>query len=297
MNNSKVDHVTSTMNDNFTITKIIFHINYKSDILKLLLTMAGLVIANACFAETGLKQIHVKNEKFTISEGKGWSICENMRAYLNKTDQQPRCSLAIDNMPGIHEPKWQNMNIEENLPLIHQMELLLGKTYIYYDKKLNNVKGGFMPSKNFEQWQIHFNTRIKKQQETPQLRKTRLKLSEDGKLETIIQYNQNINGCKSELERNKRIQHPFSYSHTFVYDNNSNSVVAGKYWDIISSGKLLTYNNKTYLIDLFFGSNNQDVAGHISAKRLEHTDDPSVIPPYLTTLVCSIRFDYPFQRD
>lgn len=238
--------------------------------------------------------------RYTMASGKGWNVCETYLKFLNAlpaSEETLRCDLKLKQVSGMRELDWQEMDIAKNLPIVHQIELILGIGYIEPN-----------PEKDFERWKVQRNARIKANGEQPRLRRGRFALAADGPVETVLSYNVDINRCEKEVKIAKTGA-PAGPGHReptfFVFDEAKQRVMGSGYWTSMTNGVLTLFQGKPYYIELGFGDYGPGgaVRGAVIIKRLEPVPFSEVreltlpdMPWYGSHELCDIRFDYPFPR-
>jgi uncharacterized protein len=67
----------------------------------------------------------LQQPKFKITHGKGWAVCEAHASTLNEKHQNselPLCDLYLHEVPGMQPVAWEEISIQDNLPLLFQIE-------------------------------------------------------------------------------------------------------------------------------------------------------------------------------
>ena len=67
--------------------------------------------------------------RYSLKSGSGWAVCEAYVKFLNAmpaNEGPPLCDMKFKRVPGMREPDWEELNIAAHLPVVHQIELLLG---------------------------------------------------------------------------------------------------------------------------------------------------------------------------
>jgi len=129
--------------------------------------------------------------RFTVVQGKGWSVCESYAHFLNRQaaiEPLPACHLKLS--PEFKEPQWEELNISENLQTIYSMEYPPSIVSTNPDK----------PPPPLERWRVDFEQQLKEGR-SPRLRRTRLVLVEGGPAETILAYEADRNECDKTVRR------------------------------------------------------------------------------------------------
>lgn len=277
------------------------------------LLLAGLIHPSAVrAAEQGSARSSVK-PRYTMPSGRGWSVCESYLRTLNATPAEegpPLCDLKLDRVPGIQKPEWEVLEVHQHLPIVHQIELILGKGSIEPE-----------PDKDFDRWKQQFDLRKSAQSQRPALRRTRMPLTASGKrnlfdaetgkwtsfaggqIETLLAYDFDAGKCEKEVGKaRKGLPHDgvLGVPKFFVFDEPRQRVMGtSRRWNIRMQGEPFLYAKKPYFVRLFIGGDNLDQAGHIYIKRIEplppnlarrSADDP----PYIDREICRIRFADPF---
>lgn len=136
--------------------------------------------ALAASQQVDAEQATASSPRYRIVEGKGYTVCEAFLKNLNALppDDPPMvCELKIHpTHPEFSRPRWEELDVQGNLPLIYEAESLLWiKTPI-----------GTKP-KPFDAWQMQYQERIKVGPAKARLRRTVLDLNGSGP-ETLVWY-------------------------------------------------------------------------------------------------------------
>lgn len=144
-----------------------------------------------------LQQSNTKNrskQRFTVSQGKGWTVCESYARYLNSLPDStplPLCHIPrYPDFPDLKEPDWEVMDIQSNLELVYKLEKLTSPSY--HDR----------PVDTFDHWKTVFDQQIKEGVASPRLRSTHLALLDKGPVETIMAYEPDQEKCDREMTKN-----------------------------------------------------------------------------------------------
>lgn len=238
--------------------------------------------------------------RYTMPSGRGWSVCEAYLKFLNAlpiTEETLTCDLKVQQVPGMRYPVWHELDVSQNLDVIHQIEVLLGVGHIEPE-----------PDKDFERWKRQREARMKANGEQPRLQKAHLALAANGAVETVLSYNYDIKMCEKELRAaraGKPYAHQLGEPNFFVYDEAKRKVLGSGYWVVLARGELVLFQGKPYYIELGFGSYDGagTTSGGVRIKRLEPVTFSEVRelsipnnPLYESHELCRIRFDYPFPR-
>lgn len=129
---------------------------------------------------------------FRVVVGQGYSVCEAYARNLNTLassaamELPPSCTLPIH--PGFtafQKPHWEDLDINDNLPLIHAAELLLKDWLVPRHH----------PSPVFAEWVVKYQRQVESGEFQPQLRRARLALNQKG-VETLIWYRPDVRECE-----------------------------------------------------------------------------------------------------
>lgn len=144
-----------------------------------ILALALLLAALPAFAG-GTQGSKTAKPRYTMPSGRGWGVCEAYLKFLNGTpadEEPPMCDLKLGRVPGMKEPDWEVLDIEQHLEYVHQMELIIGKFEIEPE-----------PEKDFALWQVQRKERINKRDQKPRLRRAKVALVQGGPVETVLAY-------------------------------------------------------------------------------------------------------------
>jgi uncharacterized protein len=250
--------------------------------------------------------------RYTFIYGKGWGVCEAYIKLLNATpanEEPPICDLKLDRVPGMREPDWEVLDVWQNLPLVHQIELLLGR-------------GDPAPDRDLERWKAQLRARIDEQGQKPRLRRVRMALVSEkyfevgaaeaggprriptGQVETVLAYDFDLNRCDREVRKARQGQsHRLGRDQTnlFVFDEASRQVMGSGGFALSLEGEPRVYADRLHYVYRAFGYTDShgrsDSGGNLIIKRFEPTYSPLPgHPPYIWRELCRIRFDSPFPR-
>jgi hypothetical protein len=249
--------------------------------------------------------------RYTFIYGQGWEVCEAYIGFLNETpatEEPPICDLKLDRVPGMREPNWEVLDVWQNLPLVHQIELLLGR-------------GEPAPDRDFERWKTQFRARIDEQGQRPRLRRARLALVPEkhfevgraeaggprkiptGRIETVLAYDFDLNRCIGEVRKAREGQ-PYhlgsDQTNLFVFDEATQQVMGSGGFALFLQGEPRLYGDRLHYVyrafDYTDGHGKYAPGGNLVIKRFEPTYSPLPgHPPYIWRELCRIRFDSPFR--
>ncbi len=258
----------------------------------------------------------VSKPRYNLAHGKGWSVCEAYLKFLNATpasEEPPMCDLKLKRVPGMREPDWEVLDLQQNLKLVHEIELILG--------------GGRIepaPDRDFERWKAQFRERTQVRGEQPRLRRTRMKLVlqeyfeigaaevggprriPTGRVETLLAYDLDLTSCEKELRKARQGRIGGlgrTQPNLFVFDEATQRVMGSGGYALRLEGEWWLYDGRPYYVNRQFGDaagpkrGSLDRGGHLYIKRVEPSS--SMLPgnpPYLDREICRIRFDYPFPE-
>ncbi|MFY9327442.1 MAG: hypothetical protein WAO76_05405, partial [Georgfuchsia sp.] len=106
--------------------------------------------------------------RFTVVQGKGWSVCEGYARFLNAQpadEPLPSCHLKLS--PELKEPNWETLDIKTHLEIVYSMEHPPIIVSINPDK----------PPPPFDRWKSDLERQIQAGR-SPRLRRTHLALVE-----------------------------------------------------------------------------------------------------------------------
>ena len=229
--------------------------------------------------------------RYSMPSGRGWGVCEAYLKFLNSTpadEEPPMCDLKLARVPGMQEPDWEVLDIEQHLQYVHQMELILGKFEIEPE-----------PEKDFALWQTQRKARIDKLGQQPRLRRAKLALVQGGPVETVLAYDFDTARCAGEVKK-ARQGHVYDMDldrpHFFALDVKQTQVKGDAPWLVDMRGQLWLYGGAPYYANQSAQGDMGENAAYVYINRirtLTQTLSPDQLP-YLRQELCRIRFDYPF---
>lgn len=188
---------------------------------------------------------------YTIQSGKGWAVCEAYTKALNALPAEadfPYCSITDLKAAGVSLPRWEVLSVEENLPLLHRIELEAWNSYRYEA----TVGNRFVPPAEFETWKVQRLERIRQLQQIPRLRKIRMPLVESGQMETMLVYDGDTHACQQSEQRIIKL-----YGHRVgeasspmkrLLDEKTGRLIGGPGWDVLTWGEIVMHRHRPYLV-------------------------------------------------
>ncbi|MBI1175144.1 MAG: hypothetical protein GC139_07755 [Sideroxydans sp.] len=144
--------------------------------------------------------------RFRVTEGKGYSVCENYAKFLNSLPDEeayPICHLTLSSsFPDLKEPDWGEMDIQSHLGLVYEIEKILSPSA--HDR----------PVDTFEHWKAVYEQQIRTGEALPRLRRTHLALLNKAPVETILAYEPDRDVCEKDI---KTYGYPLRAMHTWLY--------------------------------------------------------------------------------
>ena len=152
--------------------------------------------------------------RFTVTEGKGWTVCESYVKFLNTLSETlpeeayPVCHLKLSSdFPDLKEPDWETLDIPSNLKLIYDIEKILSPSR--HDR----------PVDSFDHWKAVYEQQIRNGEASPRLRRTHLVLLDNAPVEIIFAYE--ADSCKKHIEK---YSDPDVHTHLFLWDRNEQKI-------------------------------------------------------------------------
>ncbi len=259
----------------------------------------ALVVARPNHAAAADEQTKPARSKphYTVSEGRGWSVCEEYLRALNSasaSDPPPLCDLHLDRVPSVAQIGAQELRLDDHLHLVHEIELLLGASKVTPP-----------PAKDFDGWRRQFDQRSARG-EIPRLRRYQGPLTPDGPRETIFLYDVDLARCAATVQ--KKLPGTFAGSHILYFDSKRNKVLQDNIVEFKGFNyELRLYKGRLHAFRSYAGSDLTGPkketlvdAGWVGVYRFRAIGaDPAINPDtnrYAQQELCRIRYDYPFPR-
>jgi len=226
-----------------------------------------------------------QNLRFSVTEGKGWSVCESYTKYLNtlpESEPLPLCHLKLSpDFPDLKQPDWEEMDIPTHLELVYSIEKILSPSY--HDR----------PIDTFEHWKTVYDQQIHNGEASPRLRRVRLALVEGGQVETILAYEPDRNACDKWIKKMKYVD--ANRTSLFIWNEQvqkievyTSHITFGIPQDLmIFQGRALTFTSawETGFVT------DKNVAGYFDVKHFSTATGDS--DPYVNLHRCKIGFEMP----
>lgn len=267
--------------------------------------MAAAMLALGAMAYTAQAQAGAHGKQYRITAGKGWQACEAYAATLNKLPSSvpaPICDLKLARVPGMQEPDWEELPVEQHLQWVYEIEQAMGRTFLAPE-----------PLAEFEAWKRQREERVRDRNQAPRLRKARVAIADGGKLHTVLNYDVDRNLCRQAETmagtKDYTDRYPFeSKSSVFVVDDSTQKVVGGTYWYMRAMGELWLYRGKPYMFHQYLFGNQGKPDATLFVGRFEPIPPPTPggmvydlpgkasAPQYIPRPLCEIRFANPFEN-
>jgi hypothetical protein len=191
---------------------------------------------------------------YVIKSGEGWAVCEAYANALNALPPEadfPYCNFTELGAAGISLPTWETLEVEANLPLLHQIELAAWNSYDY-ESDPTDGKNRFKPSADFATWKVQRLDRIRQLQQLPRLRRVRMALIENGQSETLLAYDGDIHACQKVEQREfRRFGHRVGEAPSpmkRLLNESTGQLIGEPGWDIAVSGEIVMHQQRPYLV-------------------------------------------------
>jgi len=245
-------------------------------------------IALTAYAGDKRPDADAKKPRFSVVQGKGWSVCESYARFLNSLladEPLPACNLKLS--PSLKEPDWQVLDVQSSLDVIYTLE------YPPYRSSLNPDK----PPPPFADWKAAFERELAGGR-APRLQRTHLALVAGGPAETVLAYEVNRNECDDEVKKSG-YSHLGSGANLFLWDDRRHKINDYRSALAFPPGpvRLLIFRGAPFMFRIWWGSvlvrpyNKVHVGGRISVDQVFSV--PSGSEPYGFKEVCQIGFDLP----
>lgn len=221
--------------------------------------------------------------RFRVTEGKGYSVCENYARFLNSLPEGeplPLCHLKrAPDFPDLKDPDWEEMDISSNLELVYSLEKKLSPSA--HDRPVNT----------FEHWKSVYEQQIQKGEAAPRLRRTYLALLPDAPIEAILAYEPDRDSCAKEVQK-QGYTYDGSRTSLFVWDEQGRHLADyGKQLAFGVPGELMLYQGKPLLFYPGWGSGTYPrITGLIN---VYHFISGGIGNQYGSERRCLISFDLP----
>ena len=179
--------------------------------------------------------------RYALTAGRGWSVCEAYVKSLNAlaaSGGPPLCKVKFTAKSGISEPDWEDLDIDAHLPLVHQMELMMGSTSLY-------------PAalQDFELWKEQRLRRVSAYDQKPVLRRVRRSLVPDGPMETMLSYQLDAGYCGEKTAGFDRKPYDVNLGVPvfFMLNEAKGRLWGGEDWVILATGVLRQYRGRLVL--------------------------------------------------
>jgi uncharacterized protein len=220
--------------------------------------------------------------RFTVTEGKGWSVCESYAKFLNTLSETlpeeayPVCHLKLSSdFPDLKEPDWEKVDIPSNLELVYGIEKILSPSA--HDR----------PVDSFDHWKAVYEQQIRNGEASPRLRRTHLALLDNAPMETILAYEPDA--CKRYIEKYGSTDS--LHTNLFLWDEKEQKIQP--YISTMAFGgvpkELLLFQGKplTFFVGLDYPSDM--VSGEVYVSHFKKVD----FEPYASLPRCRISFEMP----
>lgn len=219
--------------------------------------------------------------RFTVSQGEGGAVCESYARYFNSLPAStplPLCHIPrFPDFPDLKEPDWKVMDIQSNLALVYELEKLTSPSY--HDR----------PVDNFDHWKTVFEQQIKEGIASPRLRRTHLKLLDDGPVETILAYDTDKDWCDRDMRRQGYADYG-SRTKLFIWNEREHHIDNKRFY-IGHAFELLLFQGRPLLFFPYWGGGmHPHLVGGID---VFHFVSAGVGNQYGRVPRCAISFDLP----
>ena len=227
------------------------------------------------------------NPRFTVTQGKGWTVCESYAKYLNalpESEPLPLCHLKLSpDFPDLKEPDWEELDIAGHIELVYSLE------------KLTFPTDHNRPVDNFEHWQAVFEQQIKSGEASPRLRCVHLALINGGPVETILAYEPDRNACDKEVKKRGYANYG-ERTRLFLWDEQKKKIQEYGSRMAFFGGlpqQLLMFQGRPFTFLTFWGGRKSPgrdiISGEINVRHF--TDKTDEATPYTTIPRCQIGYE------
>jgi uncharacterized protein len=224
--------------------------------------------------------------RFTVTQGKGWTICESYANFLNtlpESEALPLCHLKLSpDFPDLKEPDWEELDIPGHLELVYAME------------KLTSPCRHDRPVDNFEHWKAVFEQQVRSGDAFPRLRRVRLALIDGGPVETILAYEPDRDSCDKAFKQYKgNYVGAWSRTSLFLWDEQGQKITEYRsHTTFFLAQELLLFQGKPFCFWPWGDGMSPDrtsFTGDIHVSYFKHI--PGDATPYANLDCCRIGFE------
>lgn len=221
-----------------------------------------------------------KKHRFKVTEGKGYSVCENYARFLNslpESEPLPLCHLKrAPDFPGLKDPDWEELDIPSHLELVYSLEKILSPSR--HDR----------PVDTFDHWKAVYEQQIQKGEASPRLRRTYLALLAEAPLETILAYEPDRSSCDKDMQTKG-----YAYSgvppRLYIWNELDKKIELHSSWVAFGvSPELMLYRGRPLLFSTYWGT-----PRFIGGISVYHFVPAGFYRQYGHVTRCSISFELP----
>lgn len=219
--------------------------------------------------------------RFTVTEGKGWAVCESYAKFLNtlpESEPLPLCHLKRSpDFPDLKDPDWEEIEIPTHLELVYSIEKILSPSY--HDR----------PVDTFDHWKAVYEQQIRNGEASPRLRRTHLALIDNAAVETILAYEPDRYKCDKGVEK-KGYAFDGALTSLFIWNEQEQKIEQAKSHIAFSIPyELMLYQGRPLLFFPYWGGGTYPrITGGIAVNHFIATGEGT---PYGHLRRCEIGFE------
>jgi uncharacterized protein len=227
-----------------------------------------------------------RKPRFSVTQGKGWTVCESYAKFLNslpESEPLPLCHLKLSpDFPDLKEPDWEELDIPTHFELVYTLEKLTSPGY--HDR----------PVDTFDHWKAIFQQQVNTGEASPRLRRVRLALIDGGPVETILGYEPDRNKCDKKVRKNG-YAFDGALTRLFIWDEQEQKINEYKSHTTFPflPQELLLFHGKLFAFSPVWGDgflpDRSRALGYIQVNHLKHI--PGDADPYANLPRCRIGFE------